>query len=121
MDDSDASYYALSEPKHMRLGFKSGNMMADVTLTGMQSYPETPILKLVLDASNNVFNIYFAPNGTSPDNLKQWIDGVDDFITGVDDIDVNDNADIYDLQGRKLDKITQPGIYIKNGRKVLIK
>jgi hypothetical protein len=28
---------------------------------------------------------------------------------------------IFDLQGRKLDKITQPGIYIKNGRKVLIK
>ena len=29
--------------------------------------------------------------------------------------------DLYDLQGRKLEKITQPGIYIKDGLKVLVK
>ena len=121
MDDSDASYYALSEPKYMRLGFRSGNMMADVTLTGMQSYPETPILKLVLDASNNEYNIYFAPNGTSLDTLKQWMNGVDDFITGVDDLERTEDGAIYDLQGRKLEKITQPGIYIKDGKKVAVK
>ena len=121
MDDSDASYYALSEPKSMRLGFRNGSLQANVSLTGMQSYPETPILKLVLDASNNEYNIYFAPVGTSLDTLKQWIDGVDDFITGVDDLERTEDGAIYDLQGRKLDKITQPGIYIKDGRKVMIK
>ena len=28
---------------------------------------------------------------------------------------------LFDLQGRKLDRITQPGIYIKNGKKVAVK
>ena len=28
---------------------------------------------------------------------------------------------LFDLQGRKIDKITQPGIYIGNGQKILIK
>ena len=41
-----------------------------------------------------------------------------DVGTGIDNVDVNENGDIYDLQGRKLDKKTQPGIYIKNGKKV---
>ena len=27
----------------------------------------------------------------------------------------------FDLQGRKLEKITQPGIYIKDGKKVAVK
>ena len=41
-----------------------------------------------------------------------------DVGTGINNVDVNENGDIYDLQGRKLDKKTQPGIYIKNGKKV---
>jgi hypothetical protein len=28
---------------------------------------------------------------------------------------------IYDLTGRKLEKITAPGVYIVNGKKVLVK
>jgi hypothetical protein len=28
---------------------------------------------------------------------------------------------LSDLQGRRLDRITQPGIYIENGKKILIK
>lgn len=32
-----------------------------------------------------------------------------------------EEGSLFDLQGRKLDKITQPGIYIRDGRKVLVK
>ena len=28
---------------------------------------------------------------------------------------------LFDLQGRKIDKITQPGIYIKDGKKIAVK
>ena len=38
-----------------------------------------------------------------------------------DAADVEAVESIYDLQGRKLDEITQPGIYIVNGKKVIVK
>ena len=50
------------------------------------------------------------------------MDKVEEFITGVDDIEISTKDDaIYDLSGRKIEKITHPGIYIKNGKKVMIK
>lgn len=38
-------------------------------------------------------------------------------------VEQNNNADnnIYDLQGRRIDNLTKPGIYIKNGKKIMIK
>lgn len=43
--------------------------------------------------------------------------------TGIDMINPDDNSNviIYDLTGRRIDEITAPGIYIVNGKKVLIK
>ena len=49
------------------------------------------------------------------------------FVTpGATDIDEVNGEDcmvktIYDLQGRKLDEITEPGFYIVNGKKILVK
>ncbi len=48
------------------------------------------------------------------------------FNSGVTDIDEVESEDtvveaIYDLQGRKLDAVTGPGLYIINGEKVLVK
>ena len=43
--------------------------------------------------------------------------------TGIDELK-GENAEgkeIYDLQGRKLDEITEPGFYIVNGKKILVK
>ena len=50
----------------------------------------------------------------------------DGIVTGILDIDEDcGNADdangIFDLQGRKLDEISAPGIYIVNGKKVIVK
>ena len=43
--------------------------------------------------------------------------------TGIEEITVEDKTveAIFDLTGRKLDAITAPGIYIVNGKKVLVK
>ncbi len=41
--------------------------------------------------------------------------------TGVEDIERELEDTIYDLQGRKLNEITEPGIYIVGGKKVWIK
>ena len=31
------------------------------------------------------------------------------------------NSELYDLQGRRMDRPTKPGLYIMNGKKVIIK
>jgi hypothetical protein len=41
--------------------------------------------------------------------------------TEIDEVEFETVKTIYDLQGRKLDAITAPGIYIVNGVKVLVK
>ena len=50
-------------------------------------------------------------------------------LTGIDEVE-NDNSDnrrtvdddtIYDIQGRKVERITQPGIYIRNGKKFVVR
>ena len=42
--------------------------------------------------------------------------------TAVEDVEIeNEREEIYDLTGRRLNEITKPGIYIINGKKVLVK
>ncbi len=42
--------------------------------------------------------------------------------TGVEKVEIrNEKEEIYDLAGRKIDTITKAGIYIVNGKKVLVK
>ena len=43
--------------------------------------------------------------------------------TGIEEIVVEDKTveAIFDFTGRKLDAITAPGLYIVNGKKVLVK
>ena len=51
-----------------------------------------------------------------------WENFYVDTIDAINEIgEKKADAPWFDLQGRKLDKITQPGIYIKGGRKVLVK
>lgn len=54
--------------------------------------------------------------------LKTILNEAEEIITGVDGVETDTKSDvIYDLSGRKIEKITQPGIYIKNGKKVMTK
>ena len=41
--------------------------------------------------------------------------------TGIENMEAPATAEIYNLLGQRLEKITQPGIYIVNGRKILKK
>ena len=46
-----------------------------------------------------------------------------DVASGIEDVDADAAGVqiIYDLTGRKVEKITQPGVYIVNKKKVIIR
>ena len=48
-----------------------------------------------------------------------WTIGEDTAVEGIEA--EADNAEIYDLTGRRIAEITKAGIYIVNGKKVLVK
>ena len=75
---------------------------------------------LVYDAAAGAFKVCLESEMTS-DMVKPVFYGV--YATGIEGITVgeNDIESIYDLDGRKLEKVAAPGIYIVNGKKVLVK
>ena len=52
--------------------------------------------------------------------IRQLQKGIPSGIT-IKDSQTASQGTLFDLQGRKLDRITQPGIYIKDGKKVAVK
>ena len=72
---------------------------------------------------------YLKVTGNAPASIpfRRSIDGNGEGTTGIDNLNVNDNlndneATWYDLGGRRLQgKPGQKGIYIKNGKKVVVK
>lgn len=63
-------------------------------------------------------------NQTEPAMYRFFFDGGTTDIDDINDADavVNENnSGVYDLQGRKLERVTEPGIYIVNGKKVLVR
>ena len=73
------------------------------------------------NATMKAFRAYFIlPEGS--EGAKLVIEGVNDEATAIDAAEVfgNQDGDIYDLSGRKVSH-AQKGIYIQNGKKVVIK
>lgn len=67
------------------------------------------VLSKDTSASVSSLSFSFRPGTTS----------IDDVETDLGEVEIIET--IYDLQGRKLSEITQPGIYIVNGKKVFVK
>ena len=83
---------------------------------GQMTWDGTPIMILNLTASNKENVIVFGPESMT---LEQVLSV---YATSVDEIpSETKTVGIYDLSGRRLERVTQPGIYIRDGKKVLIK
>lgn len=69
------------------------------------------------------FRAYFAiPNGTAASALRVVIDGTATSIKNIDSEVVEDNAPVYNLQGQRVDGSNlTPGIYVKAGKKFVVK
>lgn len=93
----DAVYYGLHNGKMMRV---SGTIPAGKNyikiLTAVINQPHAPELSFVFEGD----------------------------VTGVNDVrskKADVSGDVYDLQGRKMQKLSKKGLYISNGRKVVVK
>ena len=65
---------------------------------------------------------YLAVDANKAQGVKSYSIGFGDGTTGVEDVVVeNEVKAIYDLTGRRVEAITAAGIYIVNGKKVLVK
>ena len=109
--------YMMSEPVNLTFGEGSNAQTYSALLEGVQtSAYEVPMLKLVLTGNSVTDVIWFGDHFLELDeiinaetgirNYGQWIKG---------------DGQLYDISGRKLDKVQQPGIYIKKGKKVSVK
>ncbi len=75
-------------------------------------------------ASGNVMNgiraYFIVPKAEAAKQLLVSVN--DDVVTSIDGVVAEDNAEeIYDLNGRKMKSASAKGIYIVNGRKVVVK
>ena len=69
------------------------------------------------------FRAYFAiPNSTAASALRVNIDGTATSIKNIDSEVVESNAPVYNLQGQRVDgNNLTPGIYVKAGKKFVVK
>ena len=104
-------------PNQVTIDRGNGTVTYKVTLTGTQeSEDATPVLKLTLENSV-VDTVWFAASQSDIDDAIAEEEAV-----GIRGINGLENAGtIFDLSGRKVEKIQRGGIYIVNGKKVSVK
>ena len=124
--------YTLAVPegyliKGYELKFKKGSRTHNITISNNETTLKPDgVSEQVLSATGlSVTSTSFLLIGTAANNLIK----VTDFTvtiqreggseTGIDDIRTVGNNHIYNIRGEKLDKITEPGIYIVNGKKIM--
>lgn len=113
--------------KGYELKFKKGSRTHNITISNDETTLKPDgVSEQVLSATGlSVTSTSFNLTGTVANNLIK----VTDFTvtiqreggseTGIDDIRTVGNNHIYNIRGEKLDKITEPGIYIVNGKKIM--
>ena len=130
--------YAFKDCKNIETLYISSaiNSIGDEAFAGCDNISEIKIgLEKPIRANANTFSyavydnaILYVPNGTKslyekrePWNLFFYITEM--YFTGIDEVkeQTAENKVIYNLQGRKVEKITNSGIYIIDGKKTMIK
>ena len=112
-------------------GIKSFQTSQEIFITAGEGNEEDwmgPMLGAIpvsLTGKMDTENLYCTIDIDMSEALEQMINvvfGEEDKVTSIEDITVENSANvIYDLTGRKVDAITTAGIYIVNGKKVLVK
>ena len=98
-----------------------GSVEGTYYLVGKRSNGTTDGALIIL--SSGTFDAWGNSEGYAANYSNLFRIDVVDVETGIDEVKTeNGNVKtIYDLQGRKLTEITEPGFYIINGKKVYVK
>jgi len=116
-EDGSISYSAEEFTVAMQRGQMTINYTG--TLEGLQANAEAvPGLHLMLSQSA-IDEVYFAADADAIEALKEIFEPVPVAINGINADQLN--GTIYDLGGRKIQKVQRGGVYIVNGKKVAVK
>ena len=116
-----SSTYGASGPKLSSNGAYVPMSSWTITIADDENSTATIVsenLTLVYDTAAGVFKV---TDAVSNDMILPTLYGT--YATGINEAVVNGEAieSIYDLTGRRVEKITKSGIYIVNGKKILVK
>lgn len=105
-------YNMVDATKEVALGYNAAFLGKNNTIFGAQS-----------DTNMKGFRAYFAiPTGVKASELRVVIDGTATSIKNIDSEVVESNAPVYNLQGQRVDgNNLTPGIYVKAGKKFVVK
>ncbi len=93
------------------------NVSTDTTNDGTEEAPA-----ITYEAWKNNANKAYLPAVAGSANIASYSFRFGEGTTGIENIEVeNEVKAIFDLTGRRVEAITAPGIYIVNGKKVLVK
>ena len=116
-EDGSISYSA----EEFTVAMQKGQMTINYTgtLEGIQANADAvPGLHLMLTQAA-IDEVYFAADAEAIEALKEIFEPVPVAINGINADQLN--GTIYDLGGRKLEKVQRGGVYIVNGKKVAVK
>lgn len=95
----------------------TGNYVIGITGTETK---ESALYLVDSDVSIKPFRAYFSVAGESPARINMAFDDESTGINMVNGEGLMVNGEVYDLQGRRVAQPTK-GLYIKNGKKILVK
>ena len=130
---NDKNAYTFNLSVDNPISFKGIYNKVDITEDVQKSFPNN--YAAFLGAGNKIyktngsgnktngFRAYFAiPNGAAASALRVVIDGTATSIKNIDSEVVESNAPVYNLQGQRVDgNNLTPGIYVKAGKKFVVK